>query len=179
MAIQHRVIQNAELHEVKGAATAITGTVLTANGTGGTFFDRIGVEQLEGSLPTSVADLQVVTDGAGGFKVSEGYYGQFTTTLVGTPTPVFTTVADFTPKGMYVNGDGVSVINTGLYQINFNTAFFVDQPPELPIEYSEPYLVNSGTNTTVWLGSSGILTLTAGVIYRPNRPNKFSIIGVK
>lgn len=179
MSIQHRVIENAELHEVKGAATAITGTVLTADGTGGTIFDRVGVQQLKGSLPTAVPDLQVVTDGTGGFKVSEGYYGQFTTTQSGIPTPVFTTTADFTPKGMYVNGNGVSVINTGLYKVDFNTAFFVDTPSEAPIEYSEPYLVNSGNGAVVWMGSSGIMTLTAGVIYRPNRANKFTIMGVK
>ena len=177
MTIQHRVIQNSELHEVKGAETAITGTVLTANGTGGTFFDRVGVQQLKGSLPTSVADLQVVTDGAGGFKVDEGSYGQFTTTITGLG-PTFTTTADFLPKGMYVNGNGFSVLETGLYKLDFNTTLFIVTPESGPTTYNQAFLINSTTLATVWEGASGILTLTAGVIYRPWQPNKFTIMGV-
>lgn len=177
--IQHRVIQNAELHEVKGAETAINGTVLTANGLGGTTFDRVGVQQLKGSLPTAVPDLQVVTDGDGGFKVSEGTYGQFTTTTSGIfPSITYTTTADFTPKGMYVNGNGVSVINTGLYKLDFNTTIFVSSD-ESGTSFTYPALINSTTLAVVWEGASGILTLTAGVIYRPSGGNKFTLIGVQ
>lgn len=178
MTIQHRVIQNSELHEVKGAETAITGTVLTATGTGATIFDRVGVQQLKGSLPTSVADLQVVTDGAGGFKVDEGSYGQFTTTITGIGTPTIVTTADFIPKGMYVNGNGFSVLETGLYKLDFNTTLFIDTPEVGPPTYTQPVLINSTTAATVWQGASGILTLTAGVIYRPFQTNKFTIMGV-
>ena len=79
---------------------------------------------------------------------------------------------------MYVNGNGFSVLETGLYKLDFNTTLFIETPEVgLPI-YTQPFLINSTTSATVWQGASGILTLTAGVIYRPSVTNKFTIMGV-
>lgn len=178
MSIQHRVIQNAELHEVKGASTAITGTVLKADGTGGTSFDRIGVEQLKGSLPTSVPDLQIVTDGAGGFKINQTSYGEFVTTFSGVGGGTYSTVASFTPRGMFVNGDGFSVTLTGLYKVNFSTALHTIEDPPNPTAFAQPNLIESGTLATVVTGASGLVTLLSGTIYRSDRTNRYNILRI-
>lgn len=69
--MQHKDIIDSERHELKGASTALVGTVPVSNGSGGTSFQKIGALSLAGAIPTSIPDRVVATDGSGGFKALE------------------------------------------------------------------------------------------------------------
>lgn len=72
MAIQHRNIPDSEIHEPKGAAGAVQGTLYVADGGGSGSFRKIGQESLLGSTGGYPAGYTFVSDGAGGFSVKAG-----------------------------------------------------------------------------------------------------------
>lgn len=69
MAIAHSALTGSELHEPKGADSATAGTVLTADGAGGTSFDAPVVDAADGS-----AGEVPVADGAGDVVWSPRFY---------------------------------------------------------------------------------------------------------
>lgn len=176
--IQHKYIPDAELHEVKGANSAITGSVLVADGAGSTAFQKIGISSLAGALPTGVAGLPVGTDGMGGFQSLNPSYGQFRTTRTGTTNnPNFTTEALINPVGMTLLGSGVNVAESGLYWYGvdgFNLTYAEGGSLVTGIGYKS--LVNATAGRAiVTTALSGIVQLTAGVQYHIDQTGGFSL----
>lgn len=97
MAIQHKNIPDAELHESKGVATATANTAYFANGSGSGTWKKTGVETLSGlSGDGGVARLKIVTDGSNGFDLYRDYaFGKMHITNNNTPFAL-TAVADTT-----------------------------------------------------------------------------------
>lgn len=141
MAIQHKNIPDAELHESKGVATATANTAYFANGSGSGTWKKTGVETLSGlSGDGGVARLKVVTDGSNGFDLYRDYaFGKMHITNNSTPFAL-TAVADTTLNtasqytlltgsgAPFANGleDGVTfstnkltVQHDGVYDLNF------------------------------------------------------------
>jgi hypothetical protein len=141
MAIQHKNIPEAELHESKGVSTAVVNTAYFANGSGSGSWKKVGAETLNGlSGDGGVARLKVVTDGSNGFDLYRDYaFGKMHITNNNTPFAV-TAAADTTlnTSSQYVlltgagapfaNGleDGVTfsvnkltVNHAGVYDLNF------------------------------------------------------------
>lgn len=141
MAIQHKNIPEAELHESKGVSTAVLNTAYFANGAGSGSWKKVGAETLNGlSGDGGVARLKVVTDGANGFDLYRDYaFGKMHITNNTTPFAL-TAAADATlnTSSQYVlltgsgapfangTGDGVTfstnrltVGYAGVYDLNF------------------------------------------------------------
>ncbi len=141
MAIQHKNIPDAELHESKGVASAASNTAYFANGSGSGTWKKTGVETLNGlSGDGGVARLKIVTDGSNGFDLYRDYaFGKMHITNNTVPFAL-TAVADTTlnTSSQYTlltgsgapfdNGleDGVTfstnkltVNHAGIYEINF------------------------------------------------------------
>lgn len=97
MAIQHKNIPEAELHEPKGVSTAVLNTAYFANGAGSGTWKKVGAETLNGlSGDGGVARLKVVTDGSNGFDLYRDYaFGKMHITNNSTPFAL-TAVADTT-----------------------------------------------------------------------------------
>lgn len=141
MAIQHKNIPDAELHESKGVATAVMNTAYFANGAGSGSWSKVTTPKLQGlSTDGGVARLKLLTDGAEGFDLyRDAAFGKMHITNNITPFAL-TAAADATlnTASQYVlltgsgapfaNGleDGV-VFNTnrltvqydGIYDLNF------------------------------------------------------------
>ena len=167
--IQHRDIPDPELHELKGAAGAIQGSVPVADGLGSTTFQKVGVSSLSGSIPTGVADLIVATDGTGGFKTLTPAFGRFQTTKAGS---VFNTTAIITPAGFSLFGDGFRVANSGYYWYAVEGLTYVPSPAG--VVWAN--LVNSTAGgATVSTSLSGIVFLTTDVTYRLDDTSSFSL----
>lgn len=74
MTIQHKNIPDAELHEPKGASTAVVNTAYWSNGSGSGAWEKVKANKLEGLAGDGgVARLKVVTDGANGFDLYRDY----------------------------------------------------------------------------------------------------------
>lgn len=67
--MEHRNIPDGELHEPKGAATALEGTFYKSNGSGSGSWGKLTDSNVEGLGPNSPAGRRVVTDGNGGFDI--------------------------------------------------------------------------------------------------------------
>lgn len=167
MPIQHRDLPNSELHEVKGASTASAGSVLVSNGVGGTTFSKLGVANFTGSVPDSVPDLVLSTNGSGGFKVRQQAIGQLRAYRYGSATSPGNVeiLSDVAPTGMYLADGGFKVGQSGFYLILFHD--YVKVPatnPELAPENHTPAIVNQFTNP-VFTGLSGAVYLNADDTY--------------
>jgi len=70
MAIEHKNIPEAGLHEPKGASTAASDRVYVSNGLGSGEWAKVDADTLQGTVNNSSEEgMRVVTDGAGGFRV--------------------------------------------------------------------------------------------------------------
>ena len=119
--IQHRDIPDSGLHEIKGAATALVGSIPVADGVGGTSFQKLGVGSLTGSIPTSIPDVVVVTDGTGGFKAASPTYAYMRRAFTAGP-PASTTLTNLvTPQGVFISGVDFQVQSSGLYRVSANS----------------------------------------------------------
>lgn len=70
MAIEHKDIEDAELHELKGAAAASAGKVPIADGAGSTDFDLVGLSSLD--VTPIYADIEAKID-AGTIDIKEKF----------------------------------------------------------------------------------------------------------
>lgn len=171
MSIQHRDIPDGQRHEVKGASSAAGGAVLVADGSGNTNFQKLGVANMTGSIPTGVANIPIVTDGTGGFKAGTPIYGRFSHTFTAPSTHTIT--LDFA-SGISIVSNAVVVSETGVYAFTSNGTTYVTTPSE---GISVPSLINADSNTTVLFGD-GLVQLQAGVRYRTDVTDKFSLYKV-
>lgn len=141
MAIQHKSIPDAELHEPKGIVSASSGSTYWADGAGSGAWEKVKSSRLEGLAGDGgIARLKVVTDGSGGFDLFRDYaFGKMHITNNSTPFAL-TAAADTTlnTASQYVlltgsgapfangTGDGVTfsvnkltVNHSGVYDLNF------------------------------------------------------------
>lgn len=169
MAIQHRAIPNTELHEPKGADSAIVGTVLKATGTGTTVFDLISVSQLKGSV-SDIEGLMLGVGPGGTFKTVAKEYASFTSTIT---SDVVSTVKNMGTDTLFVSGGGFRVSEAGVYLITFHT-------PVISSEGSTalPTLRNVTTSTTVLTGGSGLVVLNNTDVYVSGQANSYSLVRI-
>ena len=183
--IQHRDIPDEGRHELKGASTAIVGSVPISNGIGGTTFQRLGVASLTGSIPTGVADVQVVTDGLGGFKAASSVYAYIN--IVSSPTGLSSGVVTLTdlitPQGVFLNGTNFQVQATGVYQIILNSlrGFDYTTPGEPPTRGSAPgytpiNLYRRDLGSIVGTGGSIIVNLISGIDYGVDKDATITVV---
>ena len=170
--IQHRDIPDSGLHEIKGAATALVGSIPVADGVGGTSFQKLGVGSLTGSIPTSIPDVVVVTDGTGGFKAATKLYA-YMRRVVETLTNLVT------PQGVFINAASFQVQSTGYYQVSImSTATLHSELPDNPVVYTPTDLYRRDLGSVVGTGGTFIVQLFAGVDYGVNADCTFTILGL-
>lgn len=172
--IQHRNIADSELHEIKGAASALEGSVPVASGTGTTVFQKVGVSSLAGGLPTTIADQVIATDNAGGFKILSPIYGRFLTTKVDSPLS-YSTTALITPQGMNLFGSGIRVNTAGFYWLSSDVPFFIPAEGGNPDRVEGARLFNVTSGAIVAYFQSGIVFLDNSSEYRLDRTSGFSL----
>lgn len=179
--IQHRDIPDEGRHELKGASTAIVGSVPISNGIGGTTFQKLGVASLTGSIPTGVADVQVVTDGLGGFKAASTVYAYMNRVTTGSPASV--TLTDLiTPQGVFLNGTNFQVQTTGVYQIILNSLlgfnYTTGDPPTTTTAsgYTPINLYRRDLGTSVGVGGSIIVNLISGIDYGVDQDATITVV---
>lgn len=120
--MQHKDIIDSERHELKGASTALVGTVPVSNGGGGTSFQKIGALSLAGAIPTTITDRIIATDGAGGFKALEPQtFGSFelSAPLADLPNPSLPSLplTRYSSSFAYINPTGLNCVG-GILTVN-------------------------------------------------------------
>lgn len=145
MAVQHRNLPDSELHEPKGAATAVTNTMYISDGSGSGTWKRVPSTGLQGINDGSTNNRRVVTDGGGGFKlIPDGVFGQVAYNAGSAvrhnlaPYGVVT-AQNVTP----VAGYRFRVIYSGYYRLTF-TGNVIQTDPEVPLNYNG-FLTYDGT----------------------------------
>lgn len=178
--IQHRDIPDSGLHEIKGAATALVGSIPVADGVGGTSFQKLGVGSLTGSIPTSIPDVVVVTDGTGGFKAATKIYAYMRRELRVSPPPIVETLTNLvTPQGVFINAASFQVQSTGYYQVSImRTVTLPSELPDNPVVYSPTDMYRRDLGSVVGTGGTFIVQLFAGVDYGVNGDCTFTILGL-
>lgn len=146
--IQHRDIPDAQRHEVKGASTALSNSVLTSDGAGGTVFKKIEVSNLSGAIPTNIAGLYIVTDGAGGLTGATPVFARFTL-AAGVLTPEVS-------NGFSVSGTGFNVDASGYYWFSTEKYDIVTTPSVALVKSN---LYNQTSSSVVSTALSGIIYL--------------------
>lgn len=124
--VQHRDIPEVQLHEPKGASTALAGTTYVASGAGSGTWRKVGTDILQGMTgDLGVAGKRVVSNGSNGLAlVADAAYGVATIT---TNTTNFTTVAaaDATLKTaaqfQLFTGTGAPWVGDSLFNTTFTT----------------------------------------------------------
>lgn len=159
MPVQHRLLPDSELHEPKGAASAISGTVYVSDGSGSGDWTKIPATTLQGITSAATPNQQLVTDGLGGIKlVSGSTYGQIYYRASGSGSGQFSMVTwvPTTLANTVQNADKIQVNVTGVYVARFSGTFV---PPSIsdPLIY-EAFLSIDGTNR---VGNSSRNTSTA------------------
>lgn len=126
MAVQHKNIPDAELHEPKGVASATANTTYFANGSGSGTWKKVGSETLLGlSGDGGNANRRLLTTGSNGFKlVIDSAYANMQIANNSVPFPV-TAAADPTlnTSSQYVllTGPGAPFASTLSSGITFDT----------------------------------------------------------
>lgn len=160
MSIQHRILPDSELHEPKGAASAIGGTLYVSDGTGSGAWQKIPATSLQGISTASVADRFVVTDGTGGLKTVAGSaYGQIYYNVSGSSAVSHSTVSylsSFT-NNVAQNGTHLQVLVSGMYHLTFSADGYDDpNGTTVPMNTRNVFITIDGANPVgvVWRGGS-------------------------
>ena len=175
MTIQHKDIPDSERHELKGASTAIVGSVPVATGSGGTTFQKLSVGNFTGAIPTGVPDLVLATSGDGGFKALSPAYGQFQQTNTGFPSPTITMTSSIISGGMLIDAHAVRVPTSGVYFYTTGSINFSAGGESSPAGVSYPTLINASTNAVILQGMNGLVTLDSNVRYRISGTGVFTL----
>lgn len=161
--IEHRDIPDSGRHEPKGASTAITDTVVVADGVGGTSFKKITGASLQGSV------------GAG--PVSLKSNGEFTTS--GTPHATINKTSS--NAAVFVGSNSGIILQSGHFRVEDTGVYLVSVTNGLTAVTSSTLLTgnqivsnttirypefrNITSNTQLFTGVSCLVVLTAGVTY--------------
>lgn len=73
--IQHSAISDAELHQPKGASTAVVNSTIKSNGAGATSWSKIAPPNLTGLTTNGNVGEQLEVDGAGGWVLKKHPFG--------------------------------------------------------------------------------------------------------
>lgn len=163
--IQHKDIPEAQLHEPKGASSALNGTSYVSNGAGSGTWRKLGTDVLKGmSGDGGIYGKKLVSDGTGGLAlVVDTSYG---TMAITTNTTNFTTVAaaDATLKttaqfqlltgtgcpwaavdlsGTTFTTDRITVQTTGMYRLDL--AMSIKAFPSSTAKVATKFRVNGAT----------------------------------
>lgn len=147
MAVQHRNLPDSELHEPKGASTAVSNTVYVADGSASGVWKRLPATAIQGINDGSVANRRVLTDGSNGLKlVPDNVYGQLYYNNGGAANHNTVTYTAGAIANMVQNGQRLRMNYTGVYRITFvgdvfDTAIVGDPPVQF-----EAFLTIDGTN---------------------------------
>lgn len=165
MTIQHRDIPDSQRHEVKGASSALSGTVLVADGLGATNFQPIGVANLGGSVPTTTPNLFLITDGSGGVTAAVSVYARFSLASgVLSADPV---------NGFNLALDSFTVDTSGFYWVSSeNYTLDTDVTPNV---LSHGKLINRSTAAVAFNGFSGIVFLDSNFTYGFDTDGTYSL----
>lgn len=164
----HRDLPDNELHGLKGAASALAGEVPVADGAGSTTFQKLGVINLTGSLPTSIPDLFVGTDGSGGFKAIGPAYGGFTYNST-----AGTLVSHTATTGMAISGLGVKVATAGLYMVFLEVQQTITVAT-VPFQTIKPStLIRVSDSLNIFNGVYGLVSLDPAQAYKISESGKF------
>lgn len=175
MTIQHKDIPDSERHELRGASTAIVGSVPVANGSGGTTFQKLSVNNFTGAIPTGVPDLVLATSGGGGFKALSPAYGQFEQVQIEPPSPSLTVTSSILTGGLLIDAQAVRVPTSGVYFYTTGTINYVPAGDSTPVSLYIPKLINASTSAVIFSGMSGLVTLDSSVRYRLNGSGIFTL----
>lgn len=123
MAIEHKNIADPNIHEPKGASTAVNKTVYISDGAGSGSWSKITKSSLNSEAATQGQILEA--DGVGGFTYISPYtYGAMTITnnatnlaLTAVADTTFNTASQFT----LVTGTGAPWVSENLSGVTFNT----------------------------------------------------------
>jgi hypothetical protein len=139
MSIQHKNIPDAELHEPKGVATAVTKTTYWANGSGSGTWEKVKADKMEGlSGDGGVARLKMLTNGSNGFALyRDTAYGKMVVVDNSTPfavtaaaDPTLETASQYvllTGSGApFTNGTSDGVVFDGTNKLTFTYAGVYD-----------------------------------------------------
>lgn len=177
--IAHAALTGAELHEPKGIATAATGTVYVANGSGSGSWANVGTSSFTGMI----ADFTWPVVQAGWLELDgtdiststySGLYGVMTISTTGTRTnasPVITSIAStatFRP-GYYVFGTGFA---------SGTTIISIDSATQITVSNNAASSGTAALAVSPWLLNTGTIRLpdvsTAGR-YRRSRTASTSV----
>ena len=135
---------------------------------------------MTGSIPTGVADVQVVTDGLGGFKAASTVYAYMNRVPTGYP-PTVTLTDLITPQGVFINGTNFQVQATGVYQIILNSVVHFEPlptgsatPPTLG--YTPINLYRRDLGSIVGTGGSIIVNLISGIDYGVDQDATITVV---
>lgn len=179
--MQHKDIVDSERHELKGASTALVGSVPVADGGGGTAFQKVGTASLAGSIPSAIPSLIIATDGAGGFKsLQPRAYGSFSlsTVVADIPNPIlpaspkqrYAASSNISPPvGMSCTSGILSVNTTGYYEVSAGAYVVVVGEDPTPTTYTSYFapLVNLTNGNVIMTASAApkIIFLEVSVPY--------------
>ncbi len=109
MAIEHKDIQDPNLHEPKGASTATSKTLYVANGTGSGSWEKLPIQSLSGVVGDGLAGQSVTADGAGNFVIAwASAFGNVYYTNIAAPT-VITYPSAYTKVNVATSAGGGTV----------------------------------------------------------------------
>lgn len=126
MAVQHKDIPDAQLHEPKGVAGAVQRQVYVANGSGSGVWQKIKSENLEGLTgDAGIAEKVPVTNGLGGFnlrtKEAYGVMGITNNTTAFVTTAASDGTLQSTSDYALFGGAGAPWVGENLYGVTFTT----------------------------------------------------------
>ena len=171
MQVQHKDLPDSELHGIKGASTAIVGSVPVANGSGATNFQKLGVSNFTGSIPPNISDLVLLTDGTGGFKSNSPVRGQFT--QIYTRSVVLT--GSLMSGGILVDNNAVRIPVSGVYLYMTGSISYVPGGESSTEGITFPFLINANNSSVLFTGMSGLVNLDSSIPYRLNQPGVFTL----
>ncbi|AXH71951.1 MAG: hypothetical protein [Podoviridae sp. ctbj_2] len=147
MAVQHRNLPDSEIHEPKGASTAVSNTVYVSDGSGSGVWKRLPATAIQGLNDGGTANRKLLTDGANGIKlVPDNVYGQLFYNYGGAVPHNTITYSAGAIANMVQNGQRLRMNYSGVYRVTFlgNT---VDQGSSGdPLTPFRAFLTIDGTN---------------------------------
>lgn len=85
MTIQHSAIPDAQLHQPKGASTAVVNETIHSDGAGGTTWEKVAPVHMQGITGNGVKGARLTSDGVGGWILSDKSHGSTSFVNIATP----------------------------------------------------------------------------------------------
>jgi hypothetical protein len=127
MTVQHKDLTGNDLHESKGVSSAGAGTMETADGVGGSGWQKLATQSLEGVTSDGTAGQVVSVDGAGGFTIIEpggATFGEMK--IIDNSTPIALTAGSLSTDGDYVKVDTGIWVTGETDGVTFNSSGYLE-----------------------------------------------------